>query len=192
MAYGMTTPQCDETMGEFIKVLRNAEAAKEIKPTVFTAFGAAALGIGGNFEKYLPPIMPMMAEAACVQVDQDNEDLVEYISNLRAEIMSTYTCIIQGMKDGGRESHMLQYMNQIFQVIMIIANNEEDEEVLNPTTGLLGDLAQIYRGQIKPLLQQNNAQGALSKIIAKCRSSEDEETRQIAQFADEQISVAVA
>ena len=192
MAYGMTPQQCDETITEFINVLRNAQAAKEIKPTVFTAFGAAALGIGGNFQKYLPAIMPMMAEAACVQVDQDNEELVEYISNLRAEIMSTYTCIIQGMKDGGLEAKMLHYMNQIFQVIMMIANNEEDEDVLNPTTGLLGDLAQIYKGQIKPLLQQHNSQGALSNVISKCRSSDDEETREIAQFADEQIGMAVA
>jgi importin subunit beta-1 len=192
MAFGMSPQQCDQTMTEFINILRNAEAAKEIKPTVFTAFGAAALGVGGNFAKYLPSIMPMMAEAACVQVDQDNEDLVEYISNLRAEIMSTYTCIIQGMKDGGIEGQMMQYMNQIFQVIMTIATNEEDEEVLNPTTGLLGDMAQIYGQQIKPLLQQHNAQGALNGIIVKCQGSDDAETQQIAGFAMEQVKTAMA
>ena len=106
--------------------------------------------------------------------------------------MSTYTCIIQGMKDGNVEGQMMQYMNQIFQVIMTIAANEEDEEVLNPTTGLLGDMAQIYGQQIKPLLQQHNGQGALNNIIVKCQQSEDDETQQIAGFAMEQVRAAMA
>ena len=127
-----------------------------------------------------------------MQVDQDNEDLVEYISNLRAEIMSTYTCIIQGMKDGGVHGQVMQYMTQIFQVIMTVATSEEDEEVLNPTTGLLGDLAQIYGAQIKPLLQQHNAQGALNNVITKCQRSDDQETKDIANFAMEQVKLAMA
>ena len=96
------------------------------------------------------------------------------------------------MKDGGVHGQVMQYMTQIFQVIMTVATSEEDEEVLNPTTGLLGDLAQIYGAQIKPLLQQHNAQGALNNVIIKCQRSDDQETKDIANFAMEQVKLAMA
>ncbi len=188
----MSDQYCDVMMNEFVNILRQPTVDKAIKPTVFTAFGTIALSLGARFEKYLASIMPMLQQAATVRVDQENEEMVEYMTMLRTEIMSSYTCVVQGMKDSGRENGLMQYMHGIFQVVMTVASEETDEECLSPTTGLIGDLAQIYGGQIKQALVQGNQQGLLNRVITTCGQSQDPETKDIAAFAMQQVQAAMA
>ena len=163
-------PYCDDIMQAFVEILRNPDVDKSIKPTVFTSFGSIALSIGPAFEKYLPIVMTLMREAATVQLPENtDEETFEYMTELRSEIMSSYACILNGMHDNHRSAQLQPYVQGIFEVIQMVANLEEDEDVMNHTVGLIGDLAEVFGVQIGALINQYN-QG-----IEKCLNGSDDE-----------------
>ena len=184
-------PYCDAIMQEFFAILRNSnQDTVGIKPTVFTAFGSFALSIGPAFEKYLPVVMTLMREAATVQLpDNVDEETLEYMTELRSEIMASYPCILQGIGDSGHQQQLVPYVQGMFEVVQTVVAAEEDEEVIGHTVGLLGDLAAMYGNQIAGLI--NQYQQPIQKCLTSALQDSDEQTRQTAQFAQQQINNAV-
>jgi importin subunit beta-1 len=182
-------PYCDDIMESFVKILRNGMVEKAIKLTVFTSFGSIALSIGPSFEKYLPVVMTLMREAASVQLGNTaDEETLEYMTDLRSEIMSSYTCILQGMNDHQRQAQLLPYIQGMFEVIQtVVAMENGDDEVMNHTVGLVGDMAEIFGNQISGLLQQYQA--PIQKCLNIVMNSDD---NQVAQFAQQKITLAVS
>ena len=182
-------PYCDDIMESFVKILRNHLVEKQIKLTVFTSFGSIALSIGASFEKYLPVVMTLMREAATVQLPENaDEETLEYMTDLRSEIMSSYTCILQGMNDSQRQSNLVPYIQSIFDVIQTVVNVEINEEaVMNHTVGLIGDLADVFGSQIAPLI--NQYQAPIQQCLNKCQQGDGQE---LAQFAQQKIQSAVS
>jgi hypothetical protein len=114
--------------------------------------------------------MTLMREAATVQLPENtDEETFEYMTELRSEIMSSYACILNGMHDNHRSAQLQPYVQGIFEVIQMVANLEEDEDVMNHTVGLIGDLAEVFGVQIGALINQYN-QG-----IEKCLNGSDDE-----------------
>lgn len=182
-------PYCDDIMESFVKILRNHLVEKQIKLTVFTSFGSIALSIGASFEKYLPVVMTLMREAATVQLPENaDEETLEYMTDLRSEIMSSYTCILQGMNDSQRQSNLVPYIQSIFDVIQTVVIKEiNEEEVMNHTVGLIGDLADVFGSQIAPLI--NQYQAPIQQCLNKCQQGDGQE---LAQFAQQKIQSAVS
>jgi importin subunit beta-1 len=182
-------PYCDDIMESFVKILRNHLVEKQIKLTVFTSFGSIALSIGASFEKYLPVVMTLMREAATVQLPENaDEETLEYMTDLRSEIMSSYTCILQGMNDSQRQSNLVPYIQSIFDVIQTVVNVEiNEEEVMNHTVGLIGDLADVFGSHIAPLI--NQYQAPIQQCLNKCQQGDGQE---LAQFAQQKIQSAVS
>ena len=184
-------PYCDEIMNEFFSILRNPnQDTVGIKPTVFTAFGSFALSIGPAFEKYLSVVMTLMREAATVQLpDNIDEETLEYMTDLRSEIMASYPCILQGAQDNNRQQQLSPYVQGIFGVIATVVEVEDDEEITGHTIGLIGDIAAMYGAQIGNLIREH--QVPINKCLQAAKEDEDEQTRNTALFAQENINRAL-
>lgn len=63
-----------------------------------SALGDMALAIGLNFKIYLVTVLQVLQQAAQLQVEKDNYDMIDYCNELRDGCLEAYTGIIQGMK----------------------------------------------------------------------------------------------
>ena len=183
-------PYCDDIMESLVKILRNHSVDKQIKLDVFTSFGSIALSTGASLEKYLPVVMTLMREAATVQLpDNIDEETLEYMTDLRSEIMASYPCILQGAQDNNRQQQLSPYVQGIFGVIATVVEVEDDEEITGHTIGLIGDLAAMYGAQIGNLIREH--QVPINKCLQAAKEDEDEQTRNTALFAQENINRAL-
>ena len=79
-------------------------------------------------------------------------------------------------------------MRGIFDVIQTVVNAEiNEEEVMNHTVGLIGDLADVFGSQIAPLI--NQYQAPIQQCLNKCQQGDGQE---LAQFAQQKIQSAVS
>lgn len=87
-------PYCDEIMTLLQENLSLPSLDQSVKPQILSVFGDMALGIGPEFKKYLSIVLQMLGQAAQLQVDQNDYDQVDYLSELRESVLEAYT----GMK----------------------------------------------------------------------------------------------
>lgn len=57
-----------------------------------------ALAIGDNFTQYLEGVLQILSQAAQLQAEKDNYDMIDYVNELRDGCLEAYTGIIQGLK----------------------------------------------------------------------------------------------
>ena len=133
--------------------------------------------------------MKLMHDGAMVPENQGGEETLTDMTELRSEIMAAYPCILQGIGDSGHQQQLVPYVQGMFEVVQTVVAAEEDEEVIGHTVGLLGDLAAMYGNQIAGLI--NQYQQPIQKCLTSALQDSDEQTRQTAQFAQQQINNAV-
>jgi importin subunit beta-1 len=68
---------------------------RSVKPLAFAVFADIAFAIGGQFERYCGAVLGMLQQAGAVSIQADDEDLIEYINNLRVSILEAYVGILQ-------------------------------------------------------------------------------------------------
>mmetsp|Transcript_2708 Transcript_2708/g.8506 ORF Transcript_2708/g.8506 Transcript_2708/m.8506 type:complete len:866 (-) Transcript_2708:480-3077(-) len=141
---------CDPLVQCLLQDLQNPELNRQVKPNVLSCLGDVALAIGGAFEKYLDITLQMLDQAGqTVLPPQADEDLVDYLNVLREGILEAYTGIIQGLKDGDKQTLVTHSpaLNNVFGFIIRIADdaklNKADDTVVTHAIGLIGDLADV-------------------------------------------------
>jgi importin subunit beta-1 len=114
-------PYCDGIMNHLVRNLQSAELHRSVKPPIFACFGDVALGIGEQFSKYVEPTVAMMRSAAevCAQMDNSDEELMDYGNQLKRSIFEAYSGILQGFKDSKPEL-MLPHAGHLFQFIEVV------------------------------------------------------------------------
>lgn len=117
-------PYCDGIMTHLLKDLSSGELNKSVKPPIFSCLGDIALAIGEHFEKYLQYALPMMQTASevCAQLDNSDDEMVEYGNQLRRSIFEAYSGILQGFKNS-KANLMLPYAPHLLQFIELVAKD---------------------------------------------------------------------
>ena len=182
-------PYCDDIMQLFVALVGNQNVDRSIQLTVFTSFGSIALSVGPSFEKHLPVVMVVMRESAMVvrlpkeSMDKESTDkeMLAYMTELRSEIMSSYVCILSGMEENQRSDQLQPYLEGVFAVIQLVANVEEDEDLMNQTVGLIGDLASAFGArEVGALINQHR------ESIEKCLCGSDDE--ELVEFCKQKVN----
>lgn len=152
-------PYCDDIICCLLENLQNPALNRQVKPAVLSCFGDIALAIGGNFVKYLPSTFQMLDQAARTKVsDDDDEELMDYLSLLRESILEAYIGITQGLNDGCNSELMLPQLGNIFQFLEVISQENDDESITKNCIGLVGDLAVSlahHAGKVAPFFRQD-------------------------------------
>lgn len=65
-----------------------------------------ALAVGEGFVRYLDLVLKVLSQAARVNVDKDNYDMIDYCNELRDGCLEAYTGIIQGLKTSDENNQL--------------------------------------------------------------------------------------
>jgi len=137
---GQIQPYCNDIMTALVESLQNQAIHRSVKPPVLSSFGDIAMALEGQFEPYLQVSMMMLMQASRTKMpDDDDEEIIDFINQLREGVLEAFTGIIQGMNDGGRIDLITVFVEPIMQFLQVLSAEEnKDYEVLSKAAGLLG------------------------------------------------------
>jgi len=73
---------------------------RSVKPGMLSSFGDLALAVGPGFpHQHIDAVMSMLVDASTMSVPDDDEDLVEFLAELRMHILEGFTGLVQGLND---------------------------------------------------------------------------------------------
>ncbi|KAG0453536.1 hypothetical protein HPP92_024840 [Vanilla planifolia] len=174
-------PYCDGLMSILLKNQSNPMLHQSVKPPIFSCFGDIALAIGENFEKYVPYVMSMLQGASqhCANLDNVDEDMLEYRNQLRRGIFEAYSGILQGSKSSKAEL-MVPYAKHLLQFTdAVVRDANRDDAVTKAAVAVIGDLADALGPNVKVLLK--DAYFPLD-FLEECFNSEDAQLNETATW----------
>ncbi|KAG0452441.1 hypothetical protein HPP92_025105 [Vanilla planifolia] len=174
-------PYCDGLMSILLKNQSNPMLHQSVKPPIFSCFGDIALAIGENFEKYVPYVMSMVQGASqhCANLDNVDEDMLEYRNQLRRGIFEAYSGILQGSKSSKAEL-MVPYAKHLLQFTdAVVRDANRDDAVTKAAVAVIGDLADALGPNVKVLLK--DAYFPLD-FLEECFNSEDAQLNETATW----------
>ena len=131
-------PYCDPFMNYLLNNLRS----NQLKPSILETFGDIAQAIGTHFETYLTVVAQVLQQAAGVTVAQDvSYDMLDYIISLREGIVDAWGGILLAFKGTNKADLLLQYVEPIFTLLQMIAQDQNRSEgLLRAAMGVLGQV----------------------------------------------------
>merc|ERR1712227_553681 len=88
-----------------LKLLQNLmkpNLHRSVKPPILSTFGDIALAITGNFARFLEHAMTMLFNASQIELQSDDYEDVEYLNELRENILDGYSGIIHALRDADK------------------------------------------------------------------------------------------
>uniref|UniRef100_A0A2M4A3T7 Putative karyopherin importin beta 1 n=1 Tax=Anopheles triannulatus TaxID=58253 RepID=A0A2M4A3T7_9DIPT len=182
-------PYCDEIMTLLLQNLSNPSLHRSVKPQILTVFGDMALGIGPDFKNYLSVVLPMLAAATQVQIDQHDYDMIDYLNELRESVLEAYTGIVQGLK--GPEKTPLEDVNELLPqvpfIINYIATIAKDSELSDGNiaiaAGLIGDMCSAFGSMMLPFVEDPS----ITELLNDGKNSRTGRTKTLATWALKEI-----
>eukprot|EP00123_Amoebidium_parasiticum_P016581 comp23506_c0_seq1/m.39386 comp23506_c0_seq1/g.39386 ORF comp23506_c0_seq1/g.39386 comp23506_c0_seq1/m.39386 type:complete len:883 (-) comp23506_c0_seq1:641-3289(-) len=183
-------PYCDELMNQLLANLSDPTLHRSVKPSILSAFGDVAIAIGPSFLKYVQHTLAVLDQAAQTQIDAKNYELVEYQNQLREGVLDAYTGIIIGLKGDDQKTfnpNVYQLKPYVVPVMSFIQRCAEDRDhtdtIVRSCCGMIGDFCEIFRQDMRPLLEQ----AWVSRLLKEGRASSNGNTRKTAEWAGKTI-----
>lgn len=131
---------CDGFMNYLLNNLRSTTLSNQFKPAILQCFGDIATAIGGHFEKYLSVVAQVLQQAATVTASPEaGYEMYDYVISLREGIMDAWSGIIGAMKVSNKTQILQQYVESIFQLLNVIANDmNRSESLMRASMGVIG------------------------------------------------------
>ncbi|TYZ63272.1 hypothetical protein PybrP1_010873 [[Pythium] brassicae (nom. inval.)] len=176
-------PLCDNIVTALIEILQNPNLNRAVKPPVLSCFGDLALAIEGDFERYAHSSLQMILQAAvhCSAIDSEDEDMVEYMNQLRESVLEALTGIVQGLGAANKATLLLEYGQPIAAFLATLANDQatRSESVTVGAVGLIGDMAQSMGKAVAELSNQQ----FVSQLVSECAANgENPQAQQLASW----------
>jgi importin subunit beta-1 len=178
-------PYCDEMMQHLTENLANQHVHRSMKPQILSVFGDIALATGIEFVKYLSVVLEFLAQAAQCPMDKNDPESVDYVTDLRENIMEAYTGIVQGLKgDLEQPNPQIQLLQPqlsfIMQFILAVASDSEvGDSLIAATAGLIGDLCNAFGHAVLPIVEFE----PVSQLLLKGKRSKINKTKTLSNWA---------
>eukprot|EP00817_Percolomonadidae_sp_ATCC50343_P002403 CAMPEP_0117432868 /NCGR_PEP_ID=MMETSP0758-20121206/12289_1 /TAXON_ID=63605 /ORGANISM="Percolomonas cosmopolitus, Strain AE-1 (ATCC 50343)" /LENGTH=814 /DNA_ID=CAMNT_0005223081 /DNA_START=246 /DNA_END=2688 /DNA_ORIENTATION=+ len=132
--------------------LTNRDIDASLKPIVVSAVSEIALGLEMNIVPYIRRICPILEYLSSYKANPDNEEDVDYMNSLRESILIAYSGLIQGPKlNPPRE--LLENLEGLRNLLQKVALDELTySEVFATALSVIGDLANVYKNDVRQLL----------------------------------------
>jgi len=181
-------PYCNDIMTAFVQALQDEIVHRSVKPPILSCFGDIALALGQAYVPYMQVSLMMLMQASQTQAAEDDEEMIDYVNQLREGILEAYTGIIQGLKDGGSVDSIASYILAIMQFLEVCDRPEnQDHYVLGKAAGLIGDIANAFGPSLKEHLNKQYIQDILNVAY----QNGDDSTKSTCTWAKEQVQVAI-
>ncbi|RYP77820.1 hypothetical protein DL771_000917 [Monosporascus sp. 5C6A] len=181
-------PYCDNFMNYLLNNLRSTNLSTQFKPAILQCFGDIANAIGGHFETYLSVVAQVLQQAANVTASPEGTyEMFDYVISLREGIVDAWSGIIGAMKLSGKTQALQPYVQAIFHLLNLIANDmNRSEPLMRSTMGVIGDLADAFpNGELADAFRQD----WLNVMIKETKTNREFQSRTIetARWAREQV-----
>ncbi|KAJ7585024.1 armadillo-type protein [Mycena floridula] len=184
-------PACAQYAAPFMTVLlENLQSEafnRNIKINILSCFGDIAEALGDGFEPYLNTTMTVLKQAAAVEPNPLDYDMIEYVNQLREAILETYSLVVNGFKKTEKAGLIFNYCPDMLDLIHRgLMDEERADSTVKSCYGLLGDIADTFpNGQLKDALLQN---WIVQDLRARHRMSA--EAKKTMRWAREMIKIA--
>ncbi|EMR62748.1 hypothetical protein MGN70_012631 [Eutypa lata] len=181
-------PYCDNFMNHLLNNLRSTNLSTQFKPAILQCFGDIANAIGGHFETYLSVVAQVLQQAANVTASPEGSyEMYDYVISLREGIMDAWSGIIGALKLSGKTPALQPYVQPIFHLLNVIANDvNRSEPLMRSTMGVIGDLADAFpHGELADAFRSD----WLNAMIKETKTNREFQSRTIetARWAREQV-----
>lgn len=182
-------PFTTDIMQALIESLKDSTLHRSVKPTVLACFGEIAMALTDKYEPYVQHSLMLLMQASAAEAPQDDDDMIDYINQLRENVLEAYTGIVNGLDEGKRLNLLATYIPALLQFLQKIANDpNRDDHVLGKAVGLIGDIAKAMGAQIKDQINQP----FVGQLLQAASRSGEPETAQVGQWAMGVVQAAIA
>lgn len=175
-------PLCDDIVRSLLDLLQSPALNRSVKPHVLSVFADIAMALEGDFVRYANIILVMLQQAAEVNIQTDDEDLIEYINGLREAILEAYTGIFQGL--GTTCDVVAPFLDRMVEFVQRCSTDpHRSSSVVKAVIGLLGDMGHSFGARLSPVLSQQFVGQVLHEGL-----SMDDSTQQLVQWTQSIIT----
>lgn len=176
---GKIVTYCERILEILYQNLQNRAVDRKIKAAIMTCFGDIALAIGGEFEKYLAPVVQMLIEASSTRLADgpaNNEEWVEYLNSLREGVLEAYMGIIHGLRDANKLHLFKGHVAAVLHFVQQIAEDPSvSDSVMKAAINVIGDLIFVFQQE---LTQHLKGAPFLHKLIEFASRTPDQSIQQ--------------
>ena len=142
-----------------IDVCTSNEVARGNKTISINILGEIVIITGVNFKPYLETVMKLLFSAAQMGLNispDADEDIVEFVKNLRYELIQTFTCIVLTFNEGNYQ-FLTPFIQNMFAFLKSCAEDKNNQtiEILKSILNIILDLFGIYGDEFKQLCDEN-------------------------------------
>ena len=150
-----------------INVCTSNDVNRENKTIAISCLGEIAFRIGLKFSQYLNTVMQLLFSACEMGVNvnnDDDEDTIDFIINLRFELIMTFNCIVFSVED--KIELLNPYIPNIFKFFKAIVNDKVyiAPKILKNMISLVCDLINIYGDEIKHVCDETFASNLIMNL----------------------------
>eukprot|EP00607_Mallomonas_marina_P010538 CAMPEP_0182418286 /NCGR_PEP_ID=MMETSP1167-20130531/2761_1 /TAXON_ID=2988 /ORGANISM="Mallomonas Sp, Strain CCMP3275" /LENGTH=853 /DNA_ID=CAMNT_0024592429 /DNA_START=51 /DNA_END=2612 /DNA_ORIENTATION=- len=175
-------PLCDDIVRSLLDLLQSPALNRSVKPHVLSVFADIAMALETDFVRYANIILMMLQQAAEVNIQTDDEDLIDYINGLREAILEAYTGIIQGLSQNC--DVIVPFLDRIVEFVQRCATDvHRSPQVLKAVIGLLGDMGHSFGSRMHGVLSMPFVPQLLQE-----GSQQDDSTRQLVQWTQSVVA----
>ncbi len=168
-----------------IEVCTSNDVKRVNKTIAISCLGEIAFNIGLKFSTYLNTVMQLLFSACEMGInisENDDEETIEFIKNLRYEIIMTFTCIEFSVED---ITELLNpFIPNIFTFFKTIVNDKVcmNDKILISMLSFVVDIVNIYGDDIKQVCDEIFISNLITNIKSYKRSDYDCELSQHEQL----------
>lgn len=167
-------PWGDEVMKILLTHLQNGAVERTVKPHIISCIGDIAIAIGGNFDRYMRFVIPMLIAAAGTNYPADDWDNIDYMEQLRESIIEAFSGILLGLSQDSKVQLFVQEAGLVQAIVALFGLIADDgsatERLLRNSSGLILDLVRLVGA---PIIQTLRVP-AVEKIIQESMSDGNE------------------
>jgi len=164
-----TIDKLEDMIKILIDVCTSNEVARSNKTIAINIIGELVLFNGVNFKPYLESVMKLLFSAAQMGVNikpDADEDIIEFVKNLRYELIQTFTCIELTFNDNENTKFLTPFIQDMFAFLKSCVDDTiiQTIDILKSILNLIIDLFGIYGEQFKELCNENFVAGFIKLI----------------------------
>ena len=139
---------------ELLNVLKSNTADRSLKPLAIITLGELAESIDSDFENYAQVVLDILKQAQSQNCGPDaDQEIKDYIEELRESILDAYTSITEGLKNGGKLQIMNQHVQPIFGFLADVLQMPDCPPLLlNKAIGFIGDMGTGFGKPLEPFI----------------------------------------
>ena len=176
-----------------LNILSNDNVEQSVKPYCFMILSDLFMYCPADALKSFNNIMKVIGaamQATQIKFDENSEqETCNNFINLRENILETITCIFSAIKDINQTKEFIPFVNNIINYINFIGNDFACSiNIIISGLCLIGDFCNVYKGDIKPLLDTLLISEMFNKIKNDQKVTKDLMTQENINFANKSIN----